>query len=196
MLVLFGPGFGLSFLYPKEINDYLDYWVDNLGTTSTEQGSTAIFMALQPRLSLTFAPIEYVQIQFILGEIAWAPKIMAVVGGSSESFHYLRVSTGGTVSGHIPLDNGRKSLSFGAGVLFNYLTFDHIAEVTPGYRGIMAFRFYGRKSFAPEIFLEFNWIRADTGRDPDGRSPGEIGELDYVSGTIGANFYFKVFEKK
>jgi hypothetical protein len=81
-------------------------------------------------------------------------------------------------------------------VLFNALEFKGLREITPGYRGVFGFRFYGRRAFTPEIFAEFNWIRADTGRDPGGRDPREIGELDYVSGTIGANFYFKITERR
>ena len=195
MLFLLGPGFGFSFFGCKEINDYLESWIAEQDAYEADQSSAKMFLAFQPRFSLTFGPIEYVQIQF-LGELAWAPKIIKVIGGSSESFHYVRYSTGGTVSGHIPLAQGRRSISFGAGALFNVLKFRDYTEYAPGYRGVFAFRFYGRKAFTPEIFVEFNWIKADTGADPDGNIPEAIGELSYVSGTIGANFYFKLIEKQ
>ena len=194
LLLLLGPGFGLSFFGCSEINDYLENWIDELDAAEADQKSAKMFLAFQPRFSLTFGPIEYVQIQF-LGELAWAPKIIKVIGGSSESFHFMRYSTGGTVSGHIPLAQGRRSISFGAGVLFNVMKFKDYTEYAPGYRGVFAFRFYGRKAFSPEIFVEFNWIKADTGADPDGNIPEAVGELSYISGTIGANFYFKVLEK-
>jgi hypothetical protein len=194
MLLLLGPGFGLGFMYPKEINDFMENWTSSLGA-EVEEGTSAMVLCIQPRVVITFAPIEYVQIQLV-GEIGWAPKVMTVVGGDNRTFHFLRYSTGGTVAGHLPIRGGRSSVSLGAGVLFNALEFEGIQEITPGYRGVFGFRFYGRRAFTPEIFVEFNWIRADTGRDPGGRNPGVIGELDYVSGTIGANFYFKLFERR
>ncbi len=196
LMLLLGPGFGLSFFYPTEVNDYLEYWVDRIPYAETSEGSTtAMVLALQPKLAITFAPIEYVQIQLV-GEIGWAPKVMAVIGGDSESFHFTRFSVGGTVAGHLPLRNGKSSISLGAGALFNVLKFRSLQEVAPGYRGVFGFRFYTRRAFTPEIFVEFNWIKADTGRDPTESIPGEIGNLSYISGTIGGNFYFKVVEKR
>ncbi len=195
LMLLMGPGLGIGFMYPKEINKYIEGWMNSIGAVELNQGSTAMVVCLQPRFSITFAPIEYVQLQFV-GEIGWSPKVIAVIGGNSKGFHFLRASTGGTISGHIPISNGRCSVSIGGGVLFNYLKFENLKEITPGYRGLFAFRFYTKKAFTPEIFVEFNWIKADTGRDPGRQDPMEIGELSFISGVIGANLYFKVVEKK
>lgn len=193
LMLLIGPGIGFSFMYPKEVNDYLDYFVDSQGA-SMEEGFSGLVLSIQPKLAIAFAPIEYVQIQ-VVGEIGWAPKIIAVYGGNSESFHYMRYTVGGTIAGNIPLQGGRKAISLGGGALFNVLSFEGIQEIAAGGRGVFGFRFYGRKAFTPEIFLEFNWIRASTGA-PMASDPAIIGELDYVSATIGGNFYFKVTEKR
>ena len=192
-LLLIGPGFGFSFIYPREINDYLDNWADYQGVTLDEGGTTAMILSFQPKLAITFAPIEYVQLQFV-GEVSWAPKIFSVIGGDSEVFHFLRYTTGMTVAGHIPISNGRRSISFGAGGLFNVLKFEDYQEIAPGVRGLFGFRFYGRRAFTPEIFLEYNWIRADTDRKADDYS-NIISELNYSSVTIGGNFYFTIIGK-
>jgi hypothetical protein len=192
MMLLIGPGYGFSFMYPKKVNDYLEDWKNAQGA-SVEQGTTAILLSIQPKLAIAFAPIEYVQIQ-VVGEVGWAPKIIAVSGGDSGVFHYMRYTTGGTVAGHIPISNGRRSLSFGAGGLFNVLKFEDIQEIAPGVRALFGFRFYTRRRFTPEIFAEFNWIRADVS-DSDAGEAMDIDELNYTSFTIGGNFYFKIIEQ-
>ena len=184
-------------MYPKEINDYLENWASSR-SAEIEDGTSAIVLSLMPRVAITFAPIEYVQIQ-VVGEIGWAPKVLTLVDDYldtyTESFHFLRYSTGGTVNGHLPVARGRGSVFIGGGVLFNVLRFKSYQEIAPGYRGVMGYRFYSRRVFCPEVFFEFNYIKAETGDEPGAYDPYEIEELNYTSGTIGVNFYFKVMER-
>jgi hypothetical protein len=197
LMLLLGPGFGFSFMYPREINEYLGDWADRQGV-EIEDGSTAIVLGMMPRVAVNFAPIEYVQIQ-VVGELGWAPKVLTVIDDTldsrTESFHFLRFSTGGTVNGHLPVARGRGSVFLGAGVLFNVVKFKSYKEMAPGYRGLVGYRFYGRRIFCPEIFFEFTYINAKTSDEPGVYDADEIEELNYTSGTIGVNFYFKAVEK-
>ncbi|MDD5309240.1 MAG: hypothetical protein PHU25_18150 [Deltaproteobacteria bacterium] len=199
MMFLLGAGVSFGFFDPGDVNTYIEDYVGSLSAT-TESGFSDMIMNIVPRVTLDFAPIEYVQIQAV-GEVGWGPKIVSVVGGDSESFNYMRYSVGGMVNGHIPVRDGRNSVYLGAGVLYNWLSFEEFKASTPGYRGQVGFRFYLER-FVPEVFVAFDYIRAETGKpmsvekipNPDGTfttvESSKKMTLDYTSFLVGANFYF------
>jgi hypothetical protein len=193
LMFLLGPGFNLGIFRPKDVGRYIDEVV-NADSAQVQEGFTDMVINIVPRITFKFLPIEYVEIEAV-AEIGWGPKAVVVVGGSSESFHFVRFSAGGTVSGHIPLRNYRNSLFFGGGVLYHSMRFEDYEAGTPGYRGQMGFRFYGRR-FTPEIFASFDYIKGYSGKafTYDNERTKEM-VLNYTGGMIGANFLFNIIHR-
>jgi hypothetical protein len=202
-LVLLGPGLGFGCFYPKDVNDYIENWTDLQGAT-LESGFTAMVFNIVPKVAFSYAPIEYVQIQ-VVGEIGWAPKILAIAGGDTGVFHYMRYSLGGTINGHLPLKGGKLSVLIGAGGLFSWLRFESFGAATPGVRGLVGLRMFLEK-LVPEVFLEFNWIKDNSDekhlvpervRSADGSFTDQVSykqlEMSYTGITLGVNFYFQLF---
>ncbi len=199
---LLGPGIGIGCFYPQEVNDYIENWKD-LQQAEIESGVTGMFYHIVPKVSFVFGPIEYIQIE-VVGEVGWSPKFLAISGGQSGVFHYMRYSGGGTVTGHLPLKNGKYALFSGAGALFHYLRFEDYSAWAPGARGVLGFRMY-RKRVIPEIFIAFDWVRTDSDQEvvqtiplttddgPAYRDEARQIEMDYTGVTLGANFYFQLF---
>lgn len=186
MKLYLGPGFGLSGFDPDMVNRFIEGWEKSQGTVAAQSGFPEMYMAFVPRLSLAFAPIEYVEAQ-VCGEIGWAPKVVVnASSGESRYFAFTRYSIAGAVNGHLPLKNHRFSLYAGGGLLYHYLSFEGYSANALGYRGQVGFRIHGR-TFVPDIFLAFDYVKATT---------NSHFELDFTSGTIGANFYFDLTRDK
>jgi len=178
-MLLMGGGFSFGFFSPGDVNNYIE---GGLGNAKVEQGVSGMFLNLVPRLSIAFAPIEYVQVTAI-GEIGWGPKIIQVRGSSSSStsYSFVRYSGGAIVTGHIPLKNYRMSLFGGGGIMYHWMEFEGYEAGTPGFRGLVGLRI-AKKVFTPEIWLGMDYAKANDGGF----------ELNYTGVTIGATFHFKV----
>jgi len=192
-LFLIGAGIGIGIFMPRDVNDWIADWTDDLGA-SGQVGFTEMVLNFVPRVTATYIPIEYVQLQ-ILGEIGWAPKVMAVTGPGTEErtewFHYVRYSPGALANFHLPINSNRQAIFVGGGVLYHWLRFegagaDYKAEAL-GYRAQLGYRFYVR-AFAPEVFVAFDFVKADSHKAIATGERDMI--LEYTGGMIGGNFYF------
>jgi hypothetical protein len=192
-LFLIGAGIGIGIFLPRHVNDYLEDWTSSHGATD-QVGFSEMLLNFVPRVTATYIPIEYVQLQ-ILGEIGWAPKVMTVTGAGAEEetefFHYVRYSPGALANFHLPVNANRQAIFVGGGVLYHWLRFegggaDYKAEAL-GYRAQLGYRFYIR-AIAPEVFVAFDYVKADSNK---AIAPGEQDMiLEYTGGMIGGNFYF------
>lgn len=192
-LFLIGAGIGIGIFLPRDVNDYISDWTSDRGATE-QLGFSEMLMNFVLRVTATYIPIEYVQLQ-ILGEIGWAPKMMTITGPGvdeeTEMFHYVRYSPGALANFHLPVNSNRQAIFVGGGVLYHWLQFegggaDYKGEAL-GYRAQVGYRFYVR-NFAPEVFIAFDYVKADSNKE---KSPG--GEdliLEYTGGMVGGNFYF------
>ena len=193
MMLLLGPGMSLGFFSPGDVNRYMEQQISG---ATIQSGFSGMFLNIVPRISVGFAPIEYVQITAV-GEIGWGPKIIEVQGSSSssDSYHFVRYSGGGTITGHIPIKNYRFSLFGGGGALFHWMSFEEFEAGGPGARAVLGFRMYN-KTFTPEIVLMFDYAHAKhqgTTSDPHTGVVTPITfDLNYTGVTIGVTFHFKV----
>jgi len=191
-LFLIGAGIGIGIFLPRDVNDYLSDWTADQGA-SERLGFSEMLMNYVPRVTVTYIPIEYVQLQ-VLGEIGWAPKAMTISGSGadeSEIFHYVRYSPGALANFHLPVNANRQAIFVGGGVLYHWLRFegggaDYKGEAL-GYRAQIGYRFYVR-AIAPEIFVAFDYVKADSHKAIATGARDMI--LEYTGGMIGGNFYF------
>jgi hypothetical protein len=194
-LFLIGGGIGIGIFMPRDVNKYLDDWPRRqVGLAVEQAGFSEMVINYVPRVTVTYIPIEYVQLQ-ILGEIGWSPKAMTFTGGGGEDdtewFHYVRYSPGALANFHLPVNSNKQSIFVGGGVLYHWLRFegggeDYKAE-TLGYRAQIGYRFYIR-AFVPEVFVAFDYVKGETGKAiPD--TQREM-TLEYTGGMVGGNFYF------
>ena len=193
MMLLLGPGMSLGFFSPGDVNRYMEQQISG---ASIQSGFSGMFLNIVPRISVGFAPIEYVQITAV-GEIGWGPKIIEVRGSSSssETYHFVRYSGGATITGHIPIKNYRFSLFGGGGALFHWMSFEQFEAGGPGARAVLGFRMYNQ-TFTPEIVLMFDYAHAKYEgiiSDPyTGADTLVSFDLNYTGVTIGVNFHFMV----
>ena len=192
-LLLLGPGMSLGFFSPGDVNKYMKA---QLGSATVQEGFSGMFINIVPRISVGYAPIEYVQITAV-GEVGWGPKIIETRGSSTstDTYHFVRYSGGATITGHIPIKDYRFSLFGGAGVLFHWMSFEQFEAGAPGARALLGFRVNNRV-FTPEIVLMFDYAHATyEGSETDPYS-GVVTpitfDLNYTGVTIGVNFHFKV----
>jgi hypothetical protein len=194
-LFLIGGGVGIGFFLPGDVNDYLEGWPQREGGLAVQEvGFTEMVVNYVPRVTFTYIPIEYVQLQ-ALGEIGWSPKVMTLQGEGVETktewFHYVRYSPGALANFHLPVNANRQSLFVGGGVLYHWLRFtagsDEYKAEALGYRAQIGYRFYIRK-FAPEVFVAFDYVKADSGKALPDSNRDMV--LDYTGGMVGGNFFF------
>jgi hypothetical protein len=202
MSLFVGPGLGLGFFNPSDVNQYMENWLDSQGSYSVQEGFSGMVLNVVPRISVSFAPIKYLQLQAV-GELGWGPKIVMVQNGESEFFNFMRYSVGLMVNGHLPLGNDRYSIYLGGGVLHHWMAFKDYDGSGLGYRGQLGIRFLGRR-LIPELYVAFDYATASTGMPLNAgkitRSDGSVAmgpatgemKLDYTGVTLGAIFYFAV----
>jgi hypothetical protein len=179
MMILLGPGLSFGGFSPGDVNQYID---DKVSGYTVQSGFSGMILNIVPRVTASFSPIEYVQIEAV-GEIGWGPK-MIDKGSSTDLYSFVRYSGGVTVTGHIPLKSYRFSLFGGAGFVYHWMSFEEHAAGTPGARALLGFRMYN-KVFTPEIVLMFDYASANDGPF----------NLNYTGVTLGVNFNFRLFNR-
>ncbi|MBN2341177.1 MAG: hypothetical protein JXX29_02890 [Deltaproteobacteria bacterium] len=188
-LLLLGGGGALGFIYPKEVNDYMADWINAQGDIAVvEEGFTEMILSLVPNISLSYSPVEYVNLE-LFTEFGWAPKILAVQGGDSEVFNFLRISPGLNVLFHIPFRSYRNSFFIGGGVEFDMLKFEDFRANALGARGKLGIRMLSRKTVI-DLFAAV----LVTKRESDEVSGMSL-ELNYTSVLLGTSIYFYLHGK-
>jgi hypothetical protein len=206
MSLLLGGGASVGAFFPVHVNNYIENWQNSQGDIVIRQsGETSMLLYMVPRLTATFAPIEYLQLQAV-GELGWSPKIAVVTGArdASQFFNFMRFSGGALVNGNMPLTaSGRFSLFVGAGAFFHYMTFESYAAAAPGFRGQFGGR-YRNGRFAADVFIAYDYVDQDTGKPMNSskttNADGSLGtstsagtmHLNYSGLMVGMNAYFDV----
>ncbi len=195
-LFMAGIGFSFGFFSPGQVNKYIARQTGSLEVTS---GSTNMTLNLVPRLSVTFAPIEYVQLEAV-AEIASSPKTLDEVGGNyNKTYYFTRYSAGGTLTGHFPVASHKMTLFAGAGALYHRMSVEGYAATAPGFRGLIGLRLYLLQPVVLELVAMIDYVKAT---DPVAGAV-EVGmiqpsgplELDYSGGLLGLNIYFELHKK-
>ena len=187
-LFSFGPGIGIGFFYPKDLNTYIqDYFNDKY--SKTVNIDIYEYFLINATASFLFSPYTELQVET---EYAVAPKV--VLGGDI-SYAYHRFSPAIKFNGLIPLGK-RISYFIGGGISYNLLSFKALDQdftykgQTPGFSLQTGVRLhFGKISLEPAI--NFNFIKADVEDSPTGSSTiTPVKELSYTGGQLGCKIFF------
>lgn len=187
-----GGGINIGFFSPKDVNRYIEGWVDELsGTTVVESGFTSMILHFGGHLRLTFKPIEYLRIHLV-GELAWGPKAISS-NQDSKFFSFLRISPGLEVTGHIPFGSGRRhSIFAGGGALYHWMKFEHFQAGNIGGRAMVGYSIYIRRSMMTAL-IAFDYARADTGKTIGiGSDRNRDMSLDYTGVLVSFSFQYGI----
>lgn len=183
---LFGGGGTFGIIYPKEVNQYIESWLNAQGDyTTTEDGFTEMVLALVPNLSLLYSPIEYVNFE-LFTEFSWAPKILSVQNGESNIFHFIRFSPGLNVLCNIPFNSYKNSIFFGGGVEFDLMRFEDFVGKSLGVRAKAGLRLY-----MPKRTLDVFGAVLVTKDESNMVSDQHI-ELNYTTVMFGTTVYLNI----
>jgi hypothetical protein len=195
-LIMVGGGFSFGFFGPTDVNLYLHQALGN--ELILASGSERMTVNMVPRLTLTYSPIEYVQLE-VLGELGWSPKTFEAESiGYKMTFDFMRYSVGGTVSGVLPMFDYRAALRLGVGVMYHHMTIEGYAADTAGFRASFGVRFYFLEPVVLELAAFFDYAKAT---DPEpgpvpaavrGKPKGPL-TMDYTGGGLGLNIYYELF---
>lgn len=175
---LLGPGLSLGLFHPVAVDDYIQ---KDLQSRGFNQPMGAMVVAWVPRLAVELAVTPYASLQ-VVGELGWGPKLVA----AGKSYHFIRWSAGGLLSGHIPLRR-RVAASLGAGALVHAMQMDEFAARTVGPRVQAAVRWYTGR-LVPEVVVAYDVVRARATRE-QGLFMDEL-SMDYTCLMFGLNVRF------
>ena len=198
LLFMIGAGFSFGFFNPRGVNDYLTHSIGP--RLYLESGSLNMSVNMVPRLSVVFAPIEYIEVE-ALAELGWSPKTLREdLSGFQMTFDFMRYSAGGTIRGVLPIFRYRAALLAGAGVLYHRMTIEGYAASTAGFRANVALRLYPLEPAVLEISAFFDYAKATdplAGPVPDAMPVKPSGPLtlDYTGGGIGLTAYFEMLSR-
>jgi hypothetical protein len=175
-------GFGIGFFYPSDVNDYIQYEIDDLGYT--DQYNTSLYMYLEIKGGLTFR-MKKMDISGSL-EYCIAPKWVVVTGGGSNlTYSYTRLSPVITANYYIPLKSGRHAFFLGGGVHYNIMKFKKFSASSPGFKLQAGFSLQMGK-FNLQPYVAFNYVKATDSSD---QVWGDF-DMDYTGGQIGIMLSF------
>lgn len=175
----FGIGFGFGFFYPGDVNDYIKYYTNNYMITSGVEDLVLNFVG---RVSFTYRINKTIDLSLI-GEYAWAPKIILVSGGTDEYFHFDRITPGFIAKFHVPIGSGKHSIFFAPGLLYNFMKFEQYKANGIGARLEVGLSFNFRKNnIQPFVCYDFAKATDDRYYVPF--------ELNYSGVQIGVDFCF------
>lgn len=183
---LFGGGGSYGIIYPKEINSYMQDWIntrDNYAVTSN--GLSDMVMTYTPNLSLLYAPIEYINFE-LFTEFSWAPKFLPVKNGESRLFHFIRFSPGVTIVCNIPINSYKNSIFLGAGVEFDVMRFEEFVGSSFGIRAKAGLRFY-MPNRSVDVFSAVLVTKDKSNEIANTRI-----ELNYTTMLFGTTVYFNI----
>ena len=141
-----------------------------------------MFLNFVGRASFTYRINKTIDISLI-GEYAWAPKLILVSGGDDEYFHFDRISPGFIPKFHLPIGSGKHSIFFAPGLLYNFMKFEKYKANGFGARLEIGFSFNpGKKNIQPFVCYDFSKAIDD--------SYYYEFELNYSGVQIGVDFSF------
>lgn len=127
----FGLGFGLSFFGPTGVNNNIQNYLDSKGISITS-GTSDIIMNISFKANITYMINESFGLSG-LWDMAFAPKVIVVTNGASESFSFNRFSPGAIGEYYFGIKDNRKFV-LGAGILYNFMTFRDYSASGLSYR--------------------------------------------------------------
>jgi hypothetical protein len=173
------PSFGISFGFfnPEDANSYIQ---DNLGSYMTEYGTTDMFMYFELHGSVTIR-MKNVDINPFV-EFATAPKIIVVSGSDDDySYYYNRISLGVSANYYIPAGSGKNAPFIGAGVHYNFMSFENFTANSPGFRIQAGYSLqFGKFNMQP--YMAFNLTGT---AEADDKYNGEPFDFNYTGFQIG-----------
>jgi hypothetical protein len=175
----FGVGVSYGFFYPGDVNDYIKADLSHVTITS---GVEDLFLNLVGRMSFTIRVHKAIDLSLI-GEYAWAPKLIVVSGGEDIYFHFNRFSPGLVAKFHVPVGSGKNTLFFAPGITYNLMKFEVYKANALGAKAEIGFSFNYRK-FSLQPFVCYDYAKAIDD------SFGYEFELNYSGAQIGVDFVF------
>jgi hypothetical protein len=170
-------GFSFGFFNPKDVNQYIEDYLDSRGMLMTS-GFSNIIMCFSARADVKIKPHKLFDID-IFGEFTAAPKFLTVDNGESLSFNFGKRSFGALANFNIPLGSGRHYFFFGAGPAYHSMKFEEFSASTLGTRIDVGINMNFKKiELRPTFFFDI------TEANDDGFS------MNYTSGNVGISILF------
>jgi len=127
----FGFSFGFSFFSPTGVNNNIQNYLDSRGISITS-GTSDIIMNITLKANITYMINESFGLTG-MWDMAFAPKVIVVENGASESFSFNRFSPG--VLGELYLGSKEyRKFMIGIGAFYNLMSFRNYSASGLSYR--------------------------------------------------------------
>jgi hypothetical protein len=166
-------GLALGVFYPQDVNNYIKNDISGYSDTY----NTDLYAYFEFKAGLTFR-LKRVDFNVSLEEDI-APKIGIVIGGEDFSYYYNKLSPEISANFYFPTGSGKNAFFIGAGVSYNFLSFEEYRASCPGVKAQLGYSLqFGKMNLQP--YLAFKYIKAT-----DSSTRYEDFVLDYTGGQIG-----------